>query len=86
MSVGPECQVDPVTSDQLGVADLHFDRSPEKDGNALRTFRDATACAWARCSQFSGAEPLLGAILPHEKHLSPVLYLDARRLVHGAGR
>ena len=67
MSVGPERQVDPVTADQLRVANLHFDRSPEKDGDTLRTFRFATACAWARRSQFSGAEPLFGAVLPHEK-------------------
>ncbi len=86
MSVGPECQVDPVTADQLRVANLHFDRSPEKDGDTLRTFRFATRCAWARCSQFSGTEPLLGTVLPHEKHLSPALYLDARQRVHGAER
>ncbi len=85
VSVGPERQVDPVTADQLRVANLHFDRSPEKDGSALRTFRFATPCAWARRSQFSGAEPLFGAVLPHEKHLSPALYLDALQRVHGAG-
>jgi hypothetical protein len=28
---------------------------------------------------------LLGTVLPHEKHLSPALYLDARQRVHGAG-
>ena len=85
MSVGPERQVDRVTADQLRVANLHLDWSREKGGNALRTFRFATRCAWTRCSQFSGAELLLGTVLPHEKHLSAALDLDARRLVHGAG-